>query len=49
MCLTGSHADVTASFCLAINAGQDAARLTHSHQHQYQYVLQSLTLWAKVC
>merc|ERR1719201_800787 len=35
-------------FSLAICAGQDEARLTHSHAHQYHYVLQSLTLWQKI-
>ena len=30
---------------LAINMGDQGARLSHSHQRQYTYVLQSLTLW----
>jgi hypothetical protein len=34
--------------CLAIDAGQDGARLTHSHRRQYAYVLQSLWLWKEV-
>lgn len=33
---------------LAISAGTNNSRLTHSHRNQYQYVLQSLTLWREV-
>jgi hypothetical protein len=33
---------------LAIRAGENGARLSHSHQKQYQYVLQSLKLWREV-
>eukprot|EP00736_Rhodelphis_marinus_P011276 Rmarinus@m.25064 len=33
---------------LAITAGRNGARLSHSHKQQYDYVLQSLTLWREV-
>ncbi|KAL0490091.1 hypothetical protein AKO1_006746 [Acrasis kona] len=33
---------------LAIRAGSNGHRLTHSHSTQYYYVLQSLTLWGAV-
>jgi hypothetical protein len=33
---------------LAIHAGMNGARLSHSHERQYYYVLQSLTLWREV-
>ena len=33
---------------LAIDVGQDGARLSHSHEMQFNYVLQSLHLWASI-
>ena len=33
---------------LAISAGREGARLSHSHAKQFQYVTQSLTLWREV-
>lgn len=33
---------------LAIQAGREGARLSHSHDRQYHYVLQSLTLWREI-
>ena len=33
---------------LAISAGREGARLSHSHERQYYYVLQSLTLWREI-
>ncbi|CAM9710552.1 unnamed protein product [Chrysoparadoxa australica] len=33
---------------LAIIAGEDGARLTHSHERQYYFALQSLTLWREI-
>lgn len=36
------------SYSLAIEEGNDGARLTHSHELQYNYVLQSLHLWAAI-
>jgi len=33
---------------LAIDIGQDGARLSHDHEMQYNYVLQSLHLWAAI-
>ncbi|CAN0384926.1 unnamed protein product, partial [Phaeothamnion confervicola] len=37
-----------AGYNLGIVAGQDGARLTHSHERQYHFALQSLTLWREV-
>ena len=37
-----------AKFSLGIVAGEDGARLTHSHDRQYTYVLQSLHLWCEI-
>ena len=33
---------------LAIRAGENGSRLSHSHHRQFQYVLQSLRLWREV-
>jgi hypothetical protein len=35
-------------YSLAIAAGHNGARLTHSHRRQYHYVLQSMLLWREV-
>lgn len=35
-------------YSLAIEEGEDGARLTHSHSKQYQYALQTLTLWRNI-
>ena len=35
-------------FSLAINAGRNGARLSHSHTTQYAYVEQSLMLWREI-
>lgn len=35
-------------FSLAISAGREGARLTHTHKNQYYYALQSLELWAEI-
>jgi hypothetical protein len=43
------HPDVAIQpFTLAIVAGRNGARLTHTHTTQYTYVLQSLTLWRQI-
>ena len=39
---------VEARYSLGITAGEDGARLTHSHERQYTYVLQSLHLWCEI-
>jgi hypothetical protein len=36
---------VEEGYSLSIEAGNDGARLTHSHVRQYHYVLQSLVWW----
>eukprot|EP00201_Polytomella_parva_P012952 CAMPEP_0175067104 /NCGR_PEP_ID=MMETSP0052_2-20121109/16900_1 /TAXON_ID=51329 ORGANISM="Polytomella parva, Strain SAG 63-3" /NCGR_SAMPLE_ID=MMETSP0052_2 /ASSEMBLY_ACC=CAM_ASM_000194 /LENGTH=783 /DNA_ID=CAMNT_0016333923 /DNA_START=206 /DNA_END=2557 /DNA_ORIENTATION=+ len=38
----------TLTYSLGIVAGQEGARLTHSHERQYHYVLQSLSLWREI-
>lgn len=40
--------DSNSKFSLAIESGQDGARLSHSHARQYHYVRQSLTLWREI-
>jgi hypothetical protein len=35
-------------YSLAIHAGSDGARLSHSHESQFRYVLQSLELWGEI-
>ncbi|KCV70350.1 hypothetical protein H696_02677 [Fonticula alba] len=35
-------------FSLAIRAGENQARLSHSHTQQFHFVLQSLTLWREI-
>jgi hypothetical protein len=39
---------VSAEFSLAISAGKNGARLTHSHARQWGFVQQSLTLWREI-
>ena len=41
--------DYEEGYSLAINSGDQGARLSHSHERQYYYVLQSMTLWREVC
>ncbi len=36
---------VEEGYSLTIHAGEDGARLTHSHERQYYFALQSLMLW----
>ena len=36
------------NYDLSISAGNNGARLSHTHIMQYNYVLQSLTLWAAI-
>jgi hypothetical protein len=43
-----SPSRVDPNYSLSISAGNQGARLTHSHEAQYNYVLQSLTLWAAI-
>lgn len=43
-----AHGPVDPAHCLGISAGEDGARLTHSHERQYAYVLQSLSLWSEL-
>jgi len=43
-----SFFDIKSGKSLAIRAGENGARLTHSHARQFQYVTQSLRLWREV-
>ena len=43
-----SPTHVDPGYSLAIEEGQEGARLSHSHERQFHYVLQSLTLWAAI-
>lgn len=38
----------SAQLSLAISAGREGSRLSHSHQKQFQYVVQSLSLWREI-
>ncbi|KAG5187157.1 hypothetical protein JKP88DRAFT_271820 [Tribonema minus] len=43
-----SPENIQEGYSLAIVAGEEGARLTHSHERQYNFALQSLTLWREI-